>query len=255
MEELLVKFRASEYRSPWTFVRTAHGFASDSAVPSDHPLRKQMELKVRELEEAISRDAMHTRIELITLAIVDQGYAANLIVVEYGENSASIKIHNPLYVNEVLDRREGNGQHAVGVRGSLAGRIRLYSPHRDFGSVEHSYNFVDTLPSLRRAYKNRGMRETSSFKTLLRKIKTELTLITAERVAQARAKVLETLAHENKRHTRWDHQRLLEKTLQTNAERAFEILAESNITLPDDFKAAMSDYLDLKGILKNLENL
>jgi hypothetical protein len=54
----------------------------------------------------------------------------------------------------------------------------------------------------------------------------------------------ERVTKQIERRDNWDKESKLKKLVQQYGDRAFEILSESNIDLPDDFKPLMEEYMD-----------
>lgn len=81
-------------------------------------------------------------------------------------------------------------------------------------------------------------RKTANENTILRIAKS---LMPTERDYQL---ATERVTKQIERRDNWDKESKLKKLVQQYGDRAFEILSESNIDLPDDFKPLMEEYMD-----------
>jgi hypothetical protein len=220
-----------------------HGVKA-SVLSQDDPIRKTIESESRELSQAMVEQTTRDDVAAIRAAIIAVGHDASSIRVEFSERSAYLYVDNQLYTKgDIADRREGDTTRYVGVRYGLLGQIVIHTDHYTYAAESFEYKFVDTKAMKRQWF--RDLRETKSLRGLIAKIKAELTVNTVARVEAARDNKRQIMAADEARSTRWAREAKLTGLVEKHGRRAFEILAQSNVVLPDDFKQAMSDYLDL----------
>ena len=150
----------------------------------------------------------------------------------FGDDAAEIEVMN---FPDRVTTTSTFGAYGIGLNGKYLGRVRA-----NFFRSQNSYTYEGWSGKYNKRERSRK-HSSVNWETVVKQFAIDARMPTEADYT----KMAVAMAAERARNTRRDRAHKLDKLAASHGARAMEILASANIAIPDDFKQAMSDYLDL----------